>query len=292
MMLTTANSEARAITLALYGEWRGTYGTAPCPVCQPERRADQHALSLRSEGGRLLTFCHKSGCDFRAVTVAVGVPTATGAIDLQAAREADTKRAAYEVEQRAKARKLWEMGRPIGGTKGEAYLRDRGITRTLPPSLRWVADAYHGPSARWHSAMVADVSTGGVHRTFFEKSGARLAQNAKMMLGPCSGSAVALSDNQGPLLVCEGIETGLSLLSGLLSEPAEVWAALSTSGIRSLSLPCDPRRLIIAADGDSAGIEAAKTLGDRAYCAGWDVFLWPAPDGQDWNDVLKERGAT
>ncbi len=281
-------SDARAITLALGGEWRGTYGTSPCPVCQPERNAAQRALSLRSEAGRLLFFCHKSGCNFWAVTAAVGIPTSTGAIDPQAAREADNKRIAYEIEQRAKARKLWKAGRPIGGTRGEAYLRDRRITCALPPSLRWVADVYHGPSARWHSAMVADVSTGGVHRTFFDKSGARLVQNAKMMQGPCSGGAVALSEAQGPLVVSEGIETGLSLLSGLLGEPAEVWAALSTSGIRALTLPPIPRRLIIASDGDPAGAEAAKALGDRAHYLGWEVFLWPAPAGMDWNDVLRK----
>ncbi|MDP3264027.1 MAG: toprim domain-containing protein [Tabrizicola sp.] len=284
-------SDARDLTNALSGSWRGNHGSAPCPVCQPERRRDQRALSIREEGGRLLTFCHKSGCDFRAVTEAAGLPASTGAIDLQAAREADTRRATYEAEQRAKARKLWDVGRPISGTKGETYLRSRGITCALPPSLRWVADAYHGPSARWQSAMVADVSTGGVHRTFFEKSGARLERNAKMMQGPCSGGAVALSEAQGPLVVCEGIETGLSLLSGLLGEPAEVWVALSTSGIRALRLPPQPRRLIIAADGDAPGMQAANALGDRAYCLGWDVYLFAAPDGQDWNDVQQSKGA-
>lgn len=284
-------SEARDLTYSLSGEWRGNHGSAPCPVCQIEKRREQRALSIREEGGRLLTFCHKSGCDFLAVTEAAGLPAATGAIDLQAAREADTRRLAYEAEQRARAAKLWEAGKPIEGSKGEAYLRGRGITCPLPRSLRWVAEAYHGPSARWHSAMVAQVSTGGIHRTFFDKSGVRLTSNAKMMQGPCSGGAVALSEAQGPLVVCEGIETGLSLLSGLLSEPAEVWAALSTSGIRALALPPKPRRLIVAADGDGPGMEAAKALGDRAYCLGWEVFLWPAPEGMDWNDVLQGKGA-
>lgn len=284
-------SEARNLTEALSGNWRGSYGSAPCPVCQPERRRDQRALSIREEAGRLLTFCHKSGCDFVSVTHAAGLTAVAGAIDIQAAREADGRREAYEAEQLAKARNLWGTGRPITGTKGEAYLRGRGITCTLPKSLRWVADAFHGPSARWHSCIVADVSTGGVHRTFFDKAGARLPQNAKMMQGPCAGGAVALSEAQGPLVVCEGIETGLSLLSGLLGEPSEVWAALSTSGLRALSLPAQPRRLIIATDGDAPGIEAANALGDRAYCLGWDVYLWPAPDGQDWNDVLQAKGA-
>ena len=113
-------SEANELTLALSGDWRGNHGSAPCPVCQPERRRDQRALSILDDGGRLLTYCHKSGCDFRAVTDAAGISSATGAIDLHTAREADTRRAAYEAEQRARARKLWEGGVTISGTKGEA----------------------------------------------------------------------------------------------------------------------------------------------------------------------------
>lgn len=73
-----------------------------------------------------------------------------------------------------KAARLWSSARPIRGSKGEAYLRGRGITCALPEALRWAPDAYHGPSARFLPAMVARVTTGAVHRTFFERSGARL----------------------------------------------------------------------------------------------------------------------
>lgn len=279
-------NDAQALTKALGGEWRVLSGSAPCPVCQPERRADQRALSVRSDGSKLLAFCHKGGCDFRDILDAAGLPPDALAFDQVAAREAEAKRAAYDAEQFAKARKLWAHGKPITGTKGETYLRGRGITCPLPPSLRWVTDTYHGPSARWLSAMVADVSTGGVHRTFFEKSGARITGNAKMMQGPCAGGAVVLAEAQGPLVVAEGIETGLSLASGLLRGPATIWAALSTSGMRGLHLPPEPRRLIIASDGDAPGQEAATVLAERATVLGWKVMLLPAPDGHDWNDVL------
>jgi len=289
MMSSHAEFDASVFTQTLGGEWRGGFGSAPCPVCQPERRADQRALSIRSEGGRLLTFCHKTGCDFHAVTLAAGISAGGGAIDRQAAQAADMKRTTYEAEQKAKAQKLWEAGKPISGTKGEAYLRGRGITCPLPKSLRWVADTFHGPSARWVSAMVANVSTGGVHRTFCQKNGVRLERNAKMMQGPCAGGAVALSEADGPLVVCEGIETGLSLLSGLLTGPATVWAALSTSGMRALQMPPHAGSLIIAADSDDrgAGHQAAEALAERAHAMGWQVKLWPAPAGMDWNDVLK-----
>lgn len=280
-------TQAQELTFALGGEWRGHGGNAPCPVCQPERRPDQRGLSIRSEAGQLLAFCHKTGCDFRDIVKAAGLPPDALRQDPEEARKADAQREAYAAEQRAKARKLWASSATIRGTRGEAYLRGRGITCPLPPSLRWAADTFHGPSGRWLAAMVADVSTGGIHRTFFDKAGGRIGGNAKMMQGPCAGGAVALSEGPGPLVVCEGIETGLSLLSGLLEGPAVVWAALSTSGLRALHLPADPGPLIIAADGDAPGREAATALAERAYSLGWQVSLLPAPEGQDWNDVLQ-----
>ncbi|MDO8982862.1 toprim domain-containing protein [Cypionkella sp.] len=282
-------TEAHILTQSLGGEWRGKAGIAPCPVCQSERRRDQRGLSIRAEGGALLAFCHKSGCDFRDIVRAAGLPRDALRVDPQAAREADAKREAYAAEQLAKARRLWATCKPLQGTKGEAYLRGRGITCPLSPALGWAADAFHAPSARWLSAMVGDVSTGGVHRTYFEKTGARIGGQAKMMQGPCAGGAVALSEAPGPLVVCEGIETGLSLLSGLLASPATVWAALSTSGMKALALPKPPGELIVATDSDDAGAgwQAGNVLAERANALGWAVSMLPAPEGQDWNDALR-----
>lgn len=285
-------SEVQHLTQKLGGEWRGFRGSAPCPVCQPERRADQRALSLRHEGGRLLAFCHKQGCSFRTILDAAGLPAEALTLDTQAQREAEAKRAAYDAEQMAKAARLWASARPIRGSKGEAYLRGRGITCPLPEALRWAADAYHGPSARFLPAMVARVTTGAVHRTFFERSGARLGGNAKMMLGACAGGAVPLVQGAGPLVVAEGIETALSLACGILDGPATIWAALSAPGLRALHLPATPGALIIAADGDAPGKAAAVNLAERACALGWSVTLFPAPEGRDWNDVLQSmKGA-
>lgn len=282
-------TEAPTFTQTLGGKWRGNSGLAPCPVCQIERRRDQRGLSIRAEGGALLAFCHKSGCDFRHILRAAGLPRDAMRLDPVAMREACAKQQAHAAEQLAKARRLWGQCKPLKGTNGEAYLRGRGITCPLPPALGWASEAFHGPSMRWLSAMVGDVSTGGVHRTYFEESGARIGGNAKMMQGPCAGGAVVLSERQGPLVLCEGIETGLSLLSGLLSRPATVWAALSTSGIKSLALPKVAGELILATDSDDsgAGFAAGNVLAERAAALGWRVSLWPAPDGQDWNDVLR-----
>ena len=62
-----------------------------------------------------------------------------------------------------------------------------------------------------------------------------------MMLGATAGGAVRVAGGDGPLVVAEGIETALSLASGLLSRPATVWACLSTAGMAGLRLPAQER---------------------------------------------------
>ncbi len=285
-------TDAVCLTTTLNGAWHGHSGTAPCPVCQAERRRDQHALSLsNSADDHLLVYCHKSGCGFREILQVAGLPTASFHPDPATQREAAAKQVAHAAIQRDKAVRLWESSCAIRGTKGEAHLRGRGITCTLPETLRWVADTWHPPSARYLSVLVAKLSTGGVHRTFFERSGQRVSSSAKMMLGPCAGGAVHLTKGAGSLVIAEGIETALSLACGLLDSPATIWAALSTSGMKALHLPDLPGKLIVAADGDAPGRDAARILAQRAVALGWDVFMLPAPDGADWNDVLQGKVA-
>ncbi|OWJ80976.1 virulence-associated protein E [Haematobacter massiliensis] len=112
------------------------------------------------------------------------------------------------------------------------------------------------------------------------------------MLGVVTGGAVRVAEGNGPLVVAEGIETALSLSSGLLRAPATIWAALSTSGMTSLHLPPAPGRLTIATDGDAPGRAAGHALAERATALGWTVSLLPAPEGRDWNDILTMKGAS
>ncbi len=106
------------------------------------------------------------------------------------------------------------------------------------------------------------------------------------VVGPTKGGAVHLSNAHGRLVVTEGIETGLSLISGLIGGPISVWAALSASGVAALRLPDCAGKLLIASDGDKIGRDAAESLATRAYGVGWTVSILDAPDGRDWNDVL------
>jgi hypothetical protein len=177
-------------------------------------------------------------------------------------------------------------------TPAETSLRRRGITCSLAESLRFHGDCWHGPTARRYPAMVARVEGAeafAVHRTFLRRDGsgkAGLEGGDKLMLGATAGGAVRLAEGPDALVVGEGIETCLSLASGLLRGRLSILASLSTSGMRSLNLPPTPGRLIVAADGDDPGRAAAHALAERAHGLGWKVSILPASQGCDWNDIL------
>jgi len=294
--------EAHALTVALGGRWHGSYGTAPCPLCQPDRRRDQSGLTLTEGRAGLLMHCKRSGCGFRDILAAAGM--ASGSFSppdpmMHAQREAE--RRAEVMKRAAVAERLWREAQPIGGTLAESYLRRRGIWCDLPPTLRFHPDCWHGPSATRWPAMLArvDGSEGfAVHRTWLRPNGVgpdglgkAPISPAKAMLGATAGGAVRLSDGPSRLVAAEGLESALSLLCGLLDGPASVWAGLSTSGLRGLRLPARPGVLVVATDGDQQGRKAGHALAERAHALGWVVSILDPGNGADFNTILQERAA-
>ena len=292
-------SDARALTLALRGKWYRTYGLACCPA-HGDRRP---SLTLAdAPDGRLLLNC-KTGCDFRDVLAAL---RGRGLVDRHARpqppepseiarRRAEDEANAVKRERQALA--VWTASMPVHGTLAETYLRGRGITCPLTDSLRFHPACWHA-SAKRLPALVARVDglpRLAVHRTYLRADGSGKAEvdPPKAMLGAALGGSVRLAEACGPLVVAEGIETALSLSSGLLRGPATVWAALSAPGVAGLRLPNTPHRLTIAPDSDDKGAsrENAHKLAERASALGWAVSLLPAPDGRDWNDILMLKGA-
>jgi hypothetical protein len=144
--------------------------------------------------------------------------------------------------------------------------------------------------------MVALVTNGGegtpiaIHRTYLapEGTGKAPVQPQKMMLGPCRGGAVRLAEAIAgkPLFIGEGIET---CLSAMQARPYPTWAALSTSGLRALELPKEIRDIIVLADGDRAGEDAARACARRWQTEGRRVRIARPPKGMDFNDMLVGR---
>ena len=300
---------AEALTRALEGRWQGASGMARCPGHDDTTPS----LSIADGNeGRLLLKCF-AGCAFEHVAEVLkrdGLWPDTGnaprpdtlrrvsgqdrvAPPVRSDRGRAASRSTDRDERVKRAKALWDKAQSVIGSPAERYLRGRSITATLPETLRYLDDCPH-PTDRRFPAMIArvHVHTGfAVHRTYLRPDGATKVDVsiAKAMLGQTRGGAVRLAEGQERLVVAEGLETALSLASGLVSGSVSIWAALSASGMAALHLPARPGRLLIAPDGDATGRTAANALAHRAIADGWHVAIATAPDGQDWNDVLRAR---
>lgn len=281
------------IVKVLGGYRAGAGWMARCPAHDD----NSPSLAIRlDESGRLLIFCH-GGCDQRSVIAGL-IVRGLWNVDQQfgSGPVVPGKRSA-KVENRTRtvaALKMWASALPARGTLVETYLAARGITVPPPARLKFMSAAKHPSGSRW-PCMIALVTLGAddrpvaVHRTFLaaDGSGKAPATPDKMMLGPCRGGAIRLASPSKPLMIGEGIETSLAAMQ---ATGYAAWAALSTSGLRTLELPRNVSDVIILADGDAPGEAAATAAASRWAGEGRRVRIARAPDGCDFNDVL--QGAT
>jgi putative DNA primase/helicase len=213
------------------------------------------------------------------------------AFRLQESKAAD---AAHALEMRQAASRVWAATVPISGTLGERYFASRAIAGPLPDELRFMPELEHWPSGRMLPAFVARVTAVdgaflGVHLTFLTSDGfanKSLGDKRKLMLGQIKRGAVHFAEPVPgkPLFVGEGIET---CLSAMQARPFPTWAALSTSGLRSVVLPDNIRTgIVILADGDHAGEAAARDCAQRWKLEGRKVRIARPPQGLDFNDML------
>jgi putative DNA primase/helicase len=283
---------AEAIAKALGGHNVGAGWVARCPA------HDDHTPSLsiaKSKGEQVLIRCH-AGCEQGDVIAAL---RALGLWDVAGSHRAQRHRT-YRPEGVAKPHRdarqrteaaltIWQAARSAEGTLAEAYLRLRGLD-LLPPSIRFHHRLKHPSGGIW-PAMVALVTRGtddaplAIHRTFLARDGSGKApvNPAKMMLGPCRGGVVRFADPDDVLMVGEGIET---YLAAMQATGHAAWAALSTSGLRTLDLPHDARDVIVLADGDEPGEAAAQDCALRWKREGRRVRIARPPHGMDFNDLL------
>jgi len=287
---------AETIAKALGGHRAGATWMARCPA--HDDSSPSLAISA-GPNGKVLVRCH-AGCDQRDVIAALierGLWDATGKRPGGISRK-HRKTFEREPDPDAKARTeaalaIWRASQDLAGSLAETYLRSRGIALSPLPGLRFHPGLKHASGDTW-PAMVALVVLGetgealAVHRTFRARDGHGKApvDPPKMMLGPCRGGVVPLGEPGDVLMVGEGIETCLAAMHAT-GKPA--WAALSTSGLRALDLPRAIAEVIVLADGDEPGEAAAQHCARRWQREGRNVRIARAPNGMDFNDLLKAR---
>jgi hypothetical protein len=190
------------------------------------------------------------------------------------------------------ALEVWKASPPAAGTAVDSYLRGRGITLPVATSIRFHPRLKHPAGGLWPGmvALVTNAVDGNpvaIHRTFLSLNAEKApVEPQRMMLGPCRDGVVRLAPAPTDVMVGEGIETCLAAMQAT-GRPA--WAALSTSGLRTLNLPPHLRDVVVLADGDQAGEAAARVAARRWSHEGRRVQIARPPIGLDFNDLLLDR---
>jgi hypothetical protein len=292
---TAFKSRAETIAKALGGHKAGDGWMARCPAHDDR----DPSLSIRDgDNGMVLVHCH-AGCDQMQIIATLRSRGLWEESGRQGFAQPEPSGAAASSQNRDDserseiALRLWGETAPAAGTLVETYLASRGLCLPPPLTLRFHPRLAHPSGTVW-PAMVALVTSGvddtpmAIHRTFLARDGGGKApvDPQKMMLGPCGGGVVRLAALSDVLMVGEGIETCLSVMQ---ETGRAAWAALSTSGLRTLDLPHDARDVMVLADGDDAGEKAARDCARRWKREGRRVRIARPPSGLDFNDMLLGR---
>ena len=195
-------------------------------------------------------------------------------------------------ERNGEALAIWERAIPAAGTLAESYLASRGILPPFPPDIRFSRLPYGKLSPLpCLVAAVRDVAGDviGIQRIYLRKDGMGKANlpKAKLSLGTVAGGAIRLRDldGSGTVTVCEGPEDGLSLLS-MIGGP--VWVAAGASMLPAMRFPPCVRSVVIGADNDAAGEQAARKAAQAFAMRGLSVrIIYPAAGFKDFNDELR-----
>jgi phage/plasmid primase-like uncharacterized protein len=133
-----------------------------------------------------------------------------------------------------------------------------------------------------------------LHRTYLTSDGRKADVPTVKKLtgaaGPLAGACIPLhKPARGTIGITEGIETGLACWLG---SSVPTVAGYCAGNLAAWHWPAGVQRLVIFADADKPGREAADTLRYRAMAAGLRCeVLTPTDEGADWCDVWAQRRA-
>lgn len=190
------------------------------------------------------------------------------------------------------ARAIWRAASP--GGVAETYLRARRIDIALPPTIRSSRLRY-GKRGPEHPCLIAAVSgpdnrLSGIQRTYLNSAGTGKAAvpKPKLSLGRVSGGAIRLAPAAAELLVCEGLEDGLTLQQEL---GRAVWVAAGASMLPAMQFPPVVRAVAIGGDADDAGRVAAEKAAAAFRARGLKVRTFFPVAGKDFNAELMGASA-
>jgi DNA primase len=230
--------------------------------------------------------CH-AGCAFTDILGELGLSAA----DL-ASSDAVAPTVSRQDRLRA-ARRIWDVTCGAAGKIAERYLRNRGLNLPMPPSLRYVPLIWHEDFGWPFPALVAgaqdvDGKFSGIQVTRLAADGRDKApiEVPRRTVGPIQGAAMRLAPPGPTLVLCEGLETGLSVLQ---STGLPTWVTFGCENLAHVALPDVVETVIIGADADAAGERAAAEAVQAFQSQGRRARIVRPPDGfKDFNDVLMD----
>jgi phage/plasmid primase-like uncharacterized protein len=174
------------------------------------------------------------------------------------------------------------------------YLQRRAIRPDgLPSSIRFRPNAWGAYGALVALATDDTGNVLGLQQIYLTADGQKapirvVKRTNKRCDGWSTRASVRLPGNP-PLILCEGVETALSLWQATGNE---TWACLGISNIGKA--PVAPNSaVLIGRDGDDPGSKADRQLrkaAARLKGRGHEVRVAAPPQGRDFNDVLREGG--
>ena len=189
------------------------------------------------------------------------------------------------------ARKVWANAHAIAGTPAETYLRRRNIDIGLPDCLRFARLRFAGEVRPMLIAAVAgpDNRVQAIHRIVLKDDGSKAdldGGRVKFSLGPVMGGAIRLTGSAQGMLVCVGIEDGLTLLQ---QQAQAVWAVTGDVALPAVQLPAGVRSVVVAHDNDASGKVAGNKAAERMVREGRQVrLIQPLPAFKDFNEEITQ----
>lgn len=217
-----------------------------------------------------------------------------------------SQRQQHQNEQWAKSATLiaaqWAKCRPLEeGDAASLYLARRGLgDQPLPACLRlhpWLPYWEEGRKTGHFPALVAPiVSADGrmlaLHRTYLTPDGQKApvptVRKLSVAAGLLAGASIPLASPRGGVIgIAEGIETAMAAQA---ASGVPTVAAYSAGNLAQWRWPAGLKRLVVFADNDPAGTQAAKSLRVRALSVGLACEIQtPETPGTDWCDVWASR---
>lgn len=192
---------------------------------------------------------------------------------------------------RPAALKIWRATQPAPGTLAEDYLRGRGVTTSIPPTIRYHSSLKHTDTGLHLPCLITaacnvDRKITGIQRTYLTLDDRKASVNRpKMALGTLRGSAVRLAPTTDRVCLTEGVEDALALTQ-MTGDPA--WALLGAGNFKTVELPKNITQVLLAPDGDEKGQGMIQGAAIRLAGQGREVRAAKMPAGKDWVDVLEE----